>query len=113
MADHHEPQGIAAVYRDDERLGPLIGPGGPFEVEDVVLEGVPLRVFVRAPRTVVDAFELGVTHATRTQIVHEDERLTFAEVRARSLALARELQSSSVSGGAIGSRSRCATCPSS
>jgi acyl-CoA synthetase (AMP-forming)/AMP-acid ligase II len=94
MADHHEPQGIAAVYRDDERLGPLIGPGGPFEVEDVVLEGVPLRVFVRAPRTVVDAFELGVTHATRTQIVHEDERLTFAEVRARSLALARELQSS-------------------
>ncbi len=94
MADQHEPVGIAAVYRDDERLGPLIGPGGPFEVEDVVLDGVPLRVFVRAPRTVVDAFALGVTHAARTQIVHEDERLTFAGVRARSLALARELRSS-------------------
>jgi non-ribosomal peptide synthetase component F len=94
MADHQEAEGIAAVYRDDERLGPLIGPGGPFEVHDVVLDGVPLRAFVRAPRTVVDAFDLGVAHAERTQIVHEDERLTFAEVRARSLALARELQSS-------------------
>ena len=39
---------VAAVYRDDSRLAPLIGPGGPFEVEDVELDGVPLRV---KPRT--------------------------------------------------------------
>ena len=50
---------VAAVYRDDPRLEPLIGPGGPFEVEHVVLDGVPLRVFVRAPRTIVDAFDDG------------------------------------------------------
>ncbi len=94
MTDPQAPEDLAAVFRDDERLQPLIGPGGPFEVEAIVLDGVPLRVFVRAPRTVLDAFDLGVAHAERTQIVHEDERLTFAEVRARSLALARELQSS-------------------
>ena len=55
-----------------------------------MLDGVPLRVFVRCRGPCLDAFDLGVVHAERTQIVHEDERLTFAEVRARSLALACE-----------------------
>ena len=83
---------IAAVYRDDPRLEPLIGPGGQFEIEEVVLDGVPLRVFVRAPRTIVDTFEMGAAHADLVHLVHEDERITFAEVRARALALAEQLR---------------------
>ncbi len=83
---------IASVYRDDPRLAPLIGAGGPFEIEEVVLDGVPLRVFVRAPRTILDTFEMGTAHADLVHLVHEDERLTFADVRTRALALARELR---------------------
>jgi acyl-CoA synthetase (AMP-forming)/AMP-acid ligase II len=83
---------IAPVYRDDPRLAPLIGPGGQFEVDDVVLDGVPLRVFVRAPRTILDTFAMGAAHADRVHLVHEDERLTFADVRARALALAEQLR---------------------
>jgi acyl-CoA synthetase (AMP-forming)/AMP-acid ligase II len=85
---------VAPVYADDARLQPLIGPGGPFEVEAVVVDGIPLRDFVRVPRTIVDIFAMGATHEDRVHIVYGDERLTFGEVRRRSLSLARELQSS-------------------
>ena len=83
---------IATVYRDDPRLEPLLGPGGQFETEEVVLDGVPLRVFVRAPRTIVDTFEMGAAHADLVHLVHEDERITFAEVRTRALTLAQHLR---------------------
>jgi acyl-CoA synthetase (AMP-forming)/AMP-acid ligase II len=83
---------LSPVYRDDPRLASLIGPGGQFEVEDVVLDGVPWRVFVRAPRTVVDTFEMGVARADLVHLVHDDERLTFADVRARALAVAEQLR---------------------
>lgn len=83
---------IAPVYRDDPRLEPLIGPGGQFEVEETVLDGVPLRVFVRAPRTILDTFAMGVTHADLVHLVHDDERLTFADVRAQAFALAEQLR---------------------
>ncbi|MBL7492596.1 acyl--CoA ligase [Frankia sp. AgB1.9] len=85
--------GLAPVYRDDPRLAPLVGPGAPFELEDIVLDGVALRDFVRAPRTIVDVFELGAAHEALVNIVYEDERLTFAEVRGRARGLARELRS--------------------
>jgi acyl-CoA synthetase (AMP-forming)/AMP-acid ligase II len=83
---------IAPVYRDDPRIAPLIGPGGQFEVDDVVLDGVALRVFVRAPRTILDTFAMGTAHADLVHLVHEGERLTFADVRARALALAEALR---------------------
>src|SRR3954469_18152929 len=45
--------GGAAPYLEDPRLSSLVGKGAPFEVEDVTVDGVRLRSFVRAPRTVV------------------------------------------------------------
>jgi long-chain acyl-CoA synthetase len=86
--------GVAPVYRDDPRLRGLIGPGAPFEVENVILDGVPLRDFVRAPRTIVDVFRMGAAHEALDHVVYESERLTFADVRRQSLSLARELRSS-------------------
>jgi acyl-CoA synthetase (AMP-forming)/AMP-acid ligase II len=83
---------IAPVYRDDPRLEPLIGPGGQFEVEEVVLDGVPLRVFVRAPRTILDTFTMGAAHGDLVHLVHDDERLTFADVHAQAFALAEQLR---------------------
>jgi acyl-CoA synthetase (AMP-forming)/AMP-acid ligase II len=85
---------LAPVYADDPRLAPLIGPGGPFEVEEVVLDGVPLRVYVRAPRTILDTFAMGAAHADLVHLVHDDERLTFADVRAQASALAEQLRTS-------------------
>jgi acyl-CoA synthetase (AMP-forming)/AMP-acid ligase II len=81
------------AYFADERLQALIGPGAPFEVEPLVLDGVPLRAFVRAPRTIVDIFAMSATHEALDHLVFEDERLTFADVRRTALALAGELSS--------------------
>jgi acyl-CoA synthetase (AMP-forming)/AMP-acid ligase II len=85
--------GPGDVYFADERLQPLIGPGAPFEVEPLVLEGVPLRAFVRVPRTIVDIFRMSAIYEALDHLVFEDERLTFAQVRRTALALAGELSS--------------------
>jgi long-chain acyl-CoA synthetase len=81
------------AYFADERLQPLIGPGAPFEVEPLVLDGVPLRAFVRAPRTIVDIFKMSAAHEALDHLVFDDERLTFADVRRTALALAAGLSS--------------------
>jgi long-chain acyl-CoA synthetase len=83
---------IAPVYSDDARLAALIGPGGPFEVEQVVVDGVLLRSFLRAPRTIVDVFRMSRNHEDRVYLVFEGERLTFRDVRRQVLSLARALR---------------------
>ena len=82
----------AAVYRDEPRLWPLIGPGGPFEVHDVEVGGVTVRDFVRAPRSIIDCFRMGAAHADLVNIVHGDERHTYGEVQERARRLARALR---------------------
>ena len=81
-----------SVYGDDPRLEPLIGPGAMFEVEELVLDGVLLRDYVRSPMTVLDTFRMGAAHADLVHIVHDDRRLTFAEVQRQALSLARSLR---------------------
>jgi long-chain acyl-CoA synthetase len=83
---------VAPLYRDDPRLEPLIGPGAMFEVEPVVVDGVPVRDFVRAPRTILDIFDMGANHAAAVHVVYRDERHTFAELQDRARRLAGELQ---------------------
>jgi len=83
--------GPADVYFADERLEALIGPGAPFEVEPFVLDGVPLRTFVRAPQTIIDVFRMSIAHEALDHLVFEDERLTFADVRRTALSVAGEL----------------------
>src|SRR5262245_45539482 len=85
--------GVASVYRDDPRLDALIGPGGLFEVEAVTVDGVALRDFVRAPRTIVDVFAMGEGHGELVHVVYDDERWTHAELRRRARSLAHELRS--------------------
>ena len=81
------------LYANDPRLKALVGPGAPFEVEDIALDGVPLKSFVRAPRTIVDVFQLMKGHGDLVHLVFEDERLSFREVHDRSLAVAQRLKS--------------------
>ncbi len=92
MVEDGQHAGVAPIYRDDSRLQPLIGPGGPFELDTVTVDGVPLRSFIRAPRTIIDCFQASRQHEDLVHIVFEEERLTFREVRQRSLSLARALR---------------------
>jgi long-chain acyl-CoA synthetase len=81
-----------AAYLDDARLHELLGPGAPFEIEEIEVDGVPVRSFVRAQRTIIDLFQMGRAHEDLTHIVYGDDRLTFGEVRRRALSLAAELE---------------------
>ena len=83
---------LAPGYADDPRLESLIGPGGPFEVAPVVIDGIELRDFVRTPDTIVDLFRMGVAHEDLVHTVFGEERMTFREMRARATALAKVLR---------------------
>ena len=83
---------VAPIYADDPRLESLIGPGGPFEVAPVVIDGIELRDFVRTPDTIVDLFRMGVAHEDLVHTVFGEERMTFREMRARATALAKVLR---------------------
>ncbi len=61
---------------------------GPFATTEIVVRGVPMRVFAAAPPTLRSLWQLTAGHGDKTYIVYEDERLSYAEVHAgvRSLA---------------------------
>ncbi len=57
----------------------LTAPGGLFEMEDLVIRGVPTRTWKTAPPTLRHVLELSAGHGDETFLVYEDERITFAE----------------------------------
>ncbi len=79
-------------YQGDPRLRALLGPGGVYEVHDVVVGGVPTRSFTRGPRTVLDAFQAMRQHGEQVHLVFGDERMTFRQVREDALRLAQQLK---------------------
>src|SRR5215471_8606020 len=81
------------VYLSDSRLQPLLGPGGPFEIAPISVDGVQVRSFVRAPTSIIEIFKMSRAHHRLTHLVFEDERLTFAEVRHKCLSVAAQLRS--------------------
>jgi acyl-CoA synthetase (AMP-forming)/AMP-acid ligase II len=83
---------VAPVYANDERIRPLLAPDGPFAVEDVIVDGFPVRSFVHAPRTIVEIFQMGRSYENLIQVVFEDERLTFGDIRRMASSLARQLR---------------------
>lgn len=91
-ADDHVLDG-STLYLDDPRLKGLVGPGAPYELEQIEVDGVVLRTFKNAPRSIVDVFKTGKEHEELTHLVFEGERITFGETQARALSFARELRS--------------------
>jgi long-chain acyl-CoA synthetase len=67
---------------------------GAFATTEIVVRGVPMRVFVAAPPTLRALWQMTAAHADKTYIVYEDERLTYSEVHARVRSLAHYLRSS-------------------
>jgi acyl-CoA synthetase (AMP-forming)/AMP-acid ligase II len=66
---------------------------GPFATTEIVVRGVPMRVFAAAPPTLRALWQMTAGHADKTYIVYEDERLTYREVHARVRSLAHHLYS--------------------
>ena len=55
----------------------LTGPGARFEMEEKVINGVKLRVYRHAPKTLRDCVLNSVNWGTREFLVYQDERVTF------------------------------------
>jgi long-chain acyl-CoA synthetase len=69
----------------------LTGPGGPFEIVEVDIRGVPTRVWKAAPGSLRDVWELSRVHAPRDFLVYDDERFTYADAHALVAQLATRL----------------------
>jgi long-chain acyl-CoA synthetase len=70
----------------------LTAPGQMFEIDEVVIRGVPTKVWKNAPATLADILKLSRAYADQTFIVYEDERITFEEHFRASAHLAHVLQ---------------------
>lgn len=57
----------------------LTAPGAPFEMAEMEIRGVPMRVWKHAPATLRDIFASTRAHGDKPFLVYEDDRLTFAQ----------------------------------
>jgi len=57
----------------------LTAPGAAFEIDEVVVAGVPTRVWKHAPGTLVDILRVSRDHGSRPFVVYENERLSFED----------------------------------
>ena len=57
----------------------LTAPGQLFEMEEVVIRGIPTRTWKNAPADLRDVLMASRAHGDRVFLVYEDETLTFEE----------------------------------
>ena len=57
----------------------LTAPGQPFEMEEVVIRGIPTRTWKHAPAGLRDVLEASRAQGDRVFLVYEDDTMTFAE----------------------------------
>jgi long-chain acyl-CoA synthetase len=69
----------------------LTGPGGPFEIVEVDIRGVPTKVWKNAPGSLRDIWDASRAHGDRDFLVYDDERFTYARAHAVVATLARRL----------------------
>ena len=81
------PTDPPVVLSYEEATSRLTGPGGPFEIADVVIRGIPYRAFTTAPPTLRDVFDGARGRGEEEFLVYEDERWSFARVMAEVDAL--------------------------
>ncbi len=77
----------------------LTGPGGPFEITTVAINGIPVRAYRHALPDVRAFWQSTLPFADRTYLVYGDERLTYAEAHARVAAIAAWLAAQGVGSG--------------
>jgi len=69
----------------------LTAPGGAFEMEEVVIRGIPTRTWKTAPASLRAVFELSALHGDKDFLVYEDERITFDQNFRTVAALGHQL----------------------
>jgi long-chain acyl-CoA synthetase len=57
----------------------LTAPGAPFEIETILVRGVPIRAYKNAPPTVRQLWLASAQFANREYLVYQDERMTYGE----------------------------------
>src|SRR3954452_16904514 len=67
------PKSVAEVREE------LTAPGSMFEMDEIDLGGVPIRVWKNAPCTLRNVLDLSSLHGDKTLVVYEDETITFAD----------------------------------
>jgi long-chain acyl-CoA synthetase len=77
----------------------LTAPGAPFEMEDLVIRGIPTRAWRNAPPTLRAVVQAGLAHGGAIFLVHEDERVTFDAFFRAVAALAADLRAQGVEKG--------------
>jgi long-chain acyl-CoA synthetase len=85
----------------------LTAPGQPFEMEEMVIRGVNMRVWKNAPPTLRDVMLLGRAHGEKDFLVYEDERLTYGQSHEKVASIAAWIAAQGVKRGdriAIGMR---------
>jgi long-chain acyl-CoA synthetase len=70
----------------------LTAPGAPFEMEEVVIRGIPTRTWKHAPATLRAVLEGSRAHGDRTFLVYEDAHLSFASHYRQASRLAHVLR---------------------
>ncbi len=76
----------------DRALNVIIGPGGPFRVEQIDHLGVSMPIIANAPTNLADYFaHFCAQHNDATFLVEGDERISFASAYAHALAVATAL----------------------
>ena len=75
----------------EEIVALLTAPGGAFEMEEVVVRGIPTRTWKTAPGDLRAVFDLSALHGDKDFLVYEDERVTFAEHHRAVAALGHQL----------------------
>ncbi len=77
----------------------LTAPGSPFEMDEVVIRGVPTRVWKAAPPTLREVLAAGRAHGAKDFLVYEDERASFDGFHRAVAAFAAELRGQGVEKG--------------
>jgi long-chain acyl-CoA synthetase len=82
----------AAAMSLAEATAALTAPGQLFEMEEVMIRGIPTRVWKTAPATLRTVLELSRGHGDADFLVYEDERTTFEQHYRIAATLAHRLR---------------------
>ncbi|HWA64223.1 MAG TPA: class I adenylate-forming enzyme family protein [Caulobacteraceae bacterium] len=77
----------------------LTAPGTPFEMEEMTIRGIPMRVWKNAPPSLRAVVEAGRAHGDKIFLVHEDERVSFEAFWRAVSAFAHRLKAEGVEKG--------------
>ncbi len=83
----------------EEAHAVLTAPGSRFETEEIVIRGIPTKVWKNAPATLRDMVVNGRAFASREFLVYEDDRVTFEGFHRAVAALAEQLAADGVGKG--------------